>query len=147
MIHPHSPGGPLPCVSFTCPGVRMFTDAIQFLQSAKHADVAAVYGENFSRLERVKAMIDPEHTFKHSFWPRPGAPTEERQLAREGTGIPVKDLANGVMEDLQVQQGNAPSGVSKGKGRAYDQAGLYDNITDFGNAISGKTAEGMDGAL
>ncbi|WWC70851.1 uncharacterized protein I206_104803 [Kwoniella pini CBS 10737] len=54
VIHPNSPGGPLPC----------------FLQSSTSSAVAAVYGESFPRLRSLKKKIDPENFFCHAMWPQ-----------------------------------------------------------------------------
>ncbi|TYJ58584.1 hypothetical protein B9479_000794 [Cryptococcus floricola] len=54
VIHPNSPGGPLPC----------------FLQSQEEHRVVGVYGvENYERLKRLKKQLDPDNMFKHAMWP------------------------------------------------------------------------------
>jgi hypothetical protein len=47
-------------------------------------DVAAVYGENFSRLAALKAKLDPTNFFRHAMWDHEGAPSGKRQ---NGDGV------------------------------------------------------------
>ncbi|ORX40036.1 hypothetical protein BD324DRAFT_616012 [Kockovaella imperatae] len=111
VIHPHSPGGPLPC----------------FLQSSKEADVAGVFGENYPRLGRVKAMFDPSNFFKHSFWPRPGSPGDERQLGKDtAEGVQARELMNGALEELPPE--DTTIGKGKGKERLESGQDMYDRI-------------------
>ncbi|OCF45935.1 hypothetical protein I317_00022 [Kwoniella heveanensis CBS 569] len=68
VIHPNSPGGPLPC----------------FLQSAKQSDVASVYGINYPRLKTLKKLIDPDNFFRHAMWPATYDEKDELQSLPDG---------------------------------------------------------------
>ncbi|WWC62688.1 uncharacterized protein I303_105285 [Kwoniella dejecticola CBS 10117] len=71
VIHPNSPGGPLPC----------------FLQSSTSSSVSAVYGENFPRLRRLKKRLDPDNFFCHAMWPQ----NESDEDGINGLGEDIKE--------------------------------------------------------
>jgi hypothetical protein len=89
-IHPNSPGGPLPCVSYVLPDLGSQLMLSQFLQKASKEAVAGMYGENFARLAEVKSKFDPNNFFRHAVWPRQASPEEfeidDGPKAAEGTG-------------------------------------------------------------
>lgn len=88
VIHPNSPGGPLPC----------------FLQSATEPAVRGVFGESFERLRALKEKLDPTNFFRHAMWPRPGGPDERRQL---GEGDP-QDMSIDALRGEPDHEGGLP---------------------------------------
>lgn len=74
IIHPESPGGPLPCVSEIISSIRIALRpiSIQFLSSSHPDAVRGVYGENIDRLVAIKQHFDPDNFFRHSLWPAAG---------------------------------------------------------------------------
>ncbi|KAL7420798.1 hypothetical protein Q5752_004751 [Cryptotrichosporon argae] len=97
VIHPNSPGGPLPC----------------FLQSSTEQDVRGVYGANFDRLAALKRKLDPDNVFRHAMWPRPGAPGPERQVgADHPEQESVKILADGYLDEDELDREAADVGAA-----------------------------------
>ncbi|ORY25643.1 hypothetical protein BCR39DRAFT_543520 [Naematelia encephala] len=104
VIHPNSPGGPLPC----------------FLQSARGADVASAYGESWPRLKKIKSQFDPEGFFIHCAWPS----GEESQLDTDtdtDKAIAVKPRidkgkgkASGESDNIQEEKEESSIGVGVG---------------------------------
>ncbi|WVQ96431.1 hypothetical protein IAU59_003536 [Kwoniella sp. CBS 9459] len=103
VIHPNSPGGPLPC----------------FLQSAKQSDVASVYGINYPRLKTLKELIDPDNFFRHAMWPATTDEKDELKLLPDGE-IGAKEAEDGGMSRL-LRDGEKDGRVEpvkhKGKGK------------------------------
>ncbi|OCF72836.1 hypothetical protein I204_06065 [Kwoniella mangroviensis CBS 8886] len=80
VIHPNSPGGPLPC----------------FLQSSLSSSVSAVYGESFPRLRALKKKLDPTNFFCHAMWPQ----NESEEDGINGLG---EDIKEGKIEGIQKE--------------------------------------------
>ncbi|WVW84786.1 hypothetical protein I302_106821 [Kwoniella bestiolae CBS 10118] len=115
VIHPNSPGGPLPC----------------FLQSSLSSSVSAVYGESFPRLRSLKKKLDPSNFFCHAMWPQ----TEFEEDGIDGLGQDIKEGRiegmqrgdvdeDGFMDEGDLQKrrkddlDGLTAGIDKGKGKA-----------------------------
>lgn len=80
-----------------------------------------MYGENWSRLERLKNKIDPTNLFKNAGWPRPDAKKTPAKDSFLVDGDPVEldgqayAIAKGLV-DTEEARPNAP--IDKGKLKA-----------------------------
>ncbi|WRT67877.1 uncharacterized protein IL334_004851 [Kwoniella shivajii] len=106
VIHPNSPGGPLPC----------------FLQSSTSSSVAAVYGESYPRLRNLKKRLDPTNFFCHTMWPQ----NFREEDGIDGLGEDIKEgKIDGINEEDIDSDGNMAkedlidkTQVSKDKGKS-----------------------------
>ena len=86
-------------------------------------------------------MMDPTNVFRHSLWPRPGGPGEERSLGRDKVdGKSVRALMDGYGDEMLDDEGNGGAAVTnqhyerKGKKVAglteshLEGQGVYDQI-------------------
>lgn len=81
VIHPHSAGGPLPCVSTLSLSSRTNQElTMQFIQTPE--EVPGTYGENFPRLQQIKNIFDPTHFIQHAMWPTPAEKAEKERAVK-----------------------------------------------------------------
>ena len=82
-----------------------------------------MYGENWSRLERLKNHIDPTNLFRNNGWPRINAKESPSKASFLADGDPVVELdgqAYATDRDLTAgtDEARPKAPMPKGKGRA-----------------------------
>lgn len=112
-----------------------------------------MYGENYPRLARLKAKMDPTNFIRHAMWPRPGGPDDRRQVgednsclekldAGEPVPIPKGEPASFNKMAIAAQNQDKPKGKGQGKDPIQGQEDIFSSLTSTNHAALDSTQLG-----